>query len=165
MSGKTVQLEEPVTLSTKDSNLRPRSSGWDQEAPRKTLKIEEMRELLCTVYEKSGLKNTWKHTMNGAVLASGGTIVGGLVGGPLGLFVGATVGGLIAYWISRGKFKSILQILEELPQSEKQKLYNEAFAIIRCLDWNDAVHLTKLVLNNKHVQDQLLAVLLKHIKL
>ncbi|MBZ3887104.1 Protein C19orf12-like protein [Sciurus carolinensis] len=48
-----------------------------------------------------------------------------------------TDGGLSGAWMTSGQFKPIPQILIELPHAEQQKLFNEATASVRHLDWID----------------------------
>ncbi|XP_019361186.1 PREDICTED: protein C19orf12 homolog isoform X2 [Gavialis gangeticus] len=62
--------------------------------------------------------------------------------------------------MTSGQFKPIPQILLELPPAEQQKLYEEAFAIVRNLDWTDIVELTVLVMANGALQQKLAGVLI-----
>ena len=78
-------------------------------------------------------------------------------------FPGGLVGGLIGAWMTSGQFKPIPQILMELPPAEKQKLVNQVMAIIRHLDWTDAVQLTALVMSNQAMQQRLLAILTSYV--
>ncbi|XP_074149380.1 protein C19orf12 homolog isoform X2 [Sminthopsis crassicaudata] len=107
--------------------------------------IEDIMKLLCTISEKRKMKAAFKHSGKGALMAGAVAFVGGLVGGPPGIAVGGTVGGLLGAWMTSGQYKPIPQIIMELPPIEQQKLFNEAFAIIRDLDWTDAVQLTALL--------------------
>ncbi|NXI23907.1 CS012 protein, partial [Sterrhoptilus dennistouni] len=72
--------------------------------------------------------------------------------------LGGAVGGLIG-WMTSGQFKSVPQILVELPSAEKQKLCAEATALVRNLNWIDAAHLIALVMANSSLTDKLLGVL------
>ncbi|KYO32559.1 hypothetical protein Y1Q_0007760 [Alligator mississippiensis] len=90
------------------------------------------------------MKAAIKQSGRGALLAGATAFLGGLVGGPPGIAVGGAVGGLLGAWMTSGQFKPIPQILLELSPAEQQKLYDEAFAIIRNLDWTDVVELTVL---------------------
>ncbi|XP_037372239.1 protein C19orf12 homolog isoform X2 [Talpa occidentalis] len=65
--------------------------------------------------------------------------------------------------MTSGQFKPIPQIIMELPPSEQQKLVNEATAIVRHLDWTDAVQLTTLVMSSEMLQQQLLAMLASYV--
>ena len=78
-------------------------------------------------------------------------------------FLGGAVGGLLGAWMTSGQFKPVPQILMELPPAEQQKLFNEATAIIRHLEWTDAVQLTMLVMGSEALQKQLLAMLANYV--
>ncbi|KAK2088091.1 hypothetical protein P7K49_033998 [Saguinus oedipus] len=73
------------------------------------------------------------------------------------------VGGLLGAWMTSGQFKPIPQIIMELPPAEQQRLFNEATAIIRHLEWTDAVQLTALVMGSEALQQQLLAMLVNYV--
>ncbi|XP_068938691.1 protein C19orf12 homolog isoform X4 [Petaurus breviceps papuanus] len=65
--------------------------------------------------------------------------------------------------MTSGQFKPIPQIIMELPPIEQQRLFNEAFAIIRDLDWTDVVQLTALVMGNDALQQKLASVVVNYI--
>ncbi|PNJ17730.1 protein C19orf12 homolog isoform X3 [Pongo pygmaeus] len=65
--------------------------------------------------------------------------------------------------MTSGQFKPVPQILMELPPTEQQRLFNEAAAIIRHLEWTDAVQLTALVMGSEALQQQLLAMLVNYV--
>lgn len=127
------------------------------------LLVGEMMKLLCSISEKRKMKAAVKHSGRGALVTGAVAFVGGLVGGPPGLAVGGAVGGLLGAWMTSGQFKPIPQILMELPPSEQQKLFHEASAIVRHLDWTDAVQLTTLVMGSEMLQQQLLAMLVNYV--
>lgn len=78
-------------------------------------------------------------------------------------FLGGAVGGLLGAWMTSGQFKPVPQIIMELPPAEQQKLFNEATAIVRHLEWTDAVQLTMPVMGSEALQQQLLAMLANYI--
>ncbi|XP_011385901.2 protein C19orf12-like, partial [Pteropus vampyrus] len=65
--------------------------------------------------------------------------------------------------MTSGQFKPIPQILMELPLAEQQKLFDKAMAIVRHLEWTDAVQLTALVMRNMSVQQQLVTMLANYV--
>ncbi|XP_048185620.1 protein C19orf12 homolog [Perognathus longimembris pacificus] len=127
------------------------------------LKVQDIMKLLCSVCEQKKVQAAGKHSVKGALVTGAVAFVGGLVGGPLGLAIGGAVGGLLGAWMTSGQFKPVPQILMELPPSEQQRLFAEALAIVRGLDWADAVQLTTLVLGNKELQQQLLALVVNYV--
>ncbi|XP_005400167.1 PREDICTED: protein C19orf12 homolog [Chinchilla lanigera] len=125
--------------------------------------VDDIMKLLCTISQERKMKAAVKHSGKGAVLTGAVAFIGGLVGGPPGLAVGGAVGGLLGAWMTSGQFKPVPQILMELPPAEQQKLFNEAAAIVRNLDWTDAVQLTTLVLGSEALKQQLLAMLVNYV--
>ena len=61
--------------------------------------------------------------------------------------------------MTSGRFKPIPQIIMELPPTKKQKLFDKTMAILKHLDWSDAVELTMLVMGNEYLKKQLLVML------
>ncbi|XP_003466574.2 protein C19orf12 homolog isoform X2 [Cavia porcellus] len=125
--------------------------------------MNSIMKLLCTISQERKMKAAVKHSGKGALVTGAVAFVGGLVGGPPGLAVGGAVGGLLGAWMTSGQFKPVPQILMELPPSEQQKLFNEAMAIVRNLDWTDAVQLTTLVMGSEVLKEQLLAMLVNYV--
>ncbi|NWS07625.1 CS012 protein, partial [Motacilla alba] len=72
--------------------------------------------------------------------------------------LGGTVGGLFAYLVSED-FKSVPQILKELPASEKKKLCAEVKAIVKNLRWRDSAQLIGLVMSNAALREKVFKVL------
>ncbi|NXP02084.1 CS012 protein, partial [Certhia brachydactyla] len=54
--------------------------------------------------------------------------------------LGGAVGGLVG-WMTSGQFKSVPQILMELPAAEKEKLCAEAMTVVKNVQWTDAAQL------------------------
>ncbi|NXR96876.1 CS012 protein, partial [Hypocryptadius cinnamomeus] len=71
--------------------------------------------------------------------------------------LGGAVGGFIG-WMTSEDFKSVPQILMELPAAEKQKLCAEAMAVVKNLDWTDAAQLIALVMSNSALTEKVLGV-------
>uniref|UniRef100_A0ABI7W686 Chromosome 19 open reading frame 12 n=1 Tax=Felis catus TaxID=9685 RepID=A0ABI7W686_FELCA len=125
--------------------------------------VGDIMKLLCSISEERKMKAAVKHSGRGALVTGAVAFVGGLVGGPPGLAVGGAVGGLLGAWMTSGQFKPIPQILMELPPTEQQKLFNQVTAIVRHLEWMDAVQLTTLVMGSEALQQQLLAMLVNYV--
>ncbi|XP_065272702.1 protein C19orf12 homolog isoform X2 [Emys orbicularis] len=127
------------------------------------LDVNDVIHLLCRISEERKMKAAVKHSGQGALVAGATAFLGGLMGGPPGIAIGGAVGGLFGAWMTAGQFKPIPQIILELPPAEQQKLYDDAFAIIRNLDWTDAAQLTALVMGNAALQQKLAAVLINYL--
>ncbi|XP_066493378.1 protein C19orf12 homolog [Tiliqua scincoides] len=127
------------------------------------ISVHDVMQLLCRVSEERKMKAAFRHSARGALVAGATAFVGGLVGGPPGIAVGGAVGGLVGAWMTSGQFKPVPQIILELPPLEQQRLYDDAYAIIRNLDWTDLAQLTALVMGNTAIQQQLLATLMNYL--
>ncbi|XP_039736702.1 protein C19orf12 homolog isoform X2 [Pteropus medius] len=125
--------------------------------------MEDVMKLLCSISGDRKMKAAVKHSGRGALLTGTVAFVGGLVGGPPGLAVGGAVGGLLGAWMTSGQFKPIPQILMELPPAEQQRLFDKAMAIVRHLEWTDAVQLTALVMGSEALQQQLVTMLANYV--
>lgn len=62
-------------------------------------------------------------------------------------------------WMTSGQFKSVPQILVELPAAERQKLCAEAMAVVKNLNWTDAAQLIALVMSNSTLTEKMIGVL------
>lgn len=77
---------------------------------------------------------------------------------------GGAAGGLLSWLMTRGKFKSLPQILMELPQAEKQKLYDNVVAVLDNLTWKNAAQLDEVVMGNADLRERVTDVLQNYIK-
>ncbi|XP_047568469.1 uncharacterized protein LOC125089972 isoform X5 [Lutra lutra] len=123
---------------------------------KKPLKVEDVMKLLCCITEQREKKGSLEPTVRG--------VIGDPVRGPPGAAVGGAVGDLLGTWMISGQFKPIPQTIMELPPDKKQKLYNEARAILKHLKWRDSKDLTTLVMGSEALKKQLLAMLEKCLK-
>uniref|UniRef100_A0A2K6EGH7 Chromosome 19 open reading frame 12 n=1 Tax=Propithecus coquereli TaxID=379532 RepID=A0A2K6EGH7_PROCO len=83
--------------------------------------VDDIMKLLCSVSEQRKMKAAVKHSGKGALVTGAVAFVG----------AGGAVGGLLGAWMTSGEFKSVPQIIMELPPAEQQKLFHEATAIVR----------------------------------
>ncbi|XP_045675147.1 protein C19orf12 homolog isoform X2 [Phyllostomus hastatus] len=117
--------------------------------------VEDVMRLLCSISKEKKMRVTIKHSLRGGVVAGVTTAIGGLLLGPPGLALGGALGGLLA-WATSEEFQPVPQILMELPLAKKVKLCNQFMAIVRGLDWTDAVTLTALVMGRVDLKQQLI---------
>ncbi|NWU35236.1 CS012 protein, partial [Hylia prasina] len=122
------------------------------------IRTDDVMALLSHLAKVEGMTAAAKHSGRGALLTGASAFLGGIMGGPPGIAVGGALGGLIG-WMTSGQFKSVPQILMELPAAEKEKLCAEATAVVKNLNWTDAAHLIALVMANSVLRDQVLGVL------
>ncbi|XP_035399183.1 protein C19orf12 homolog [Cygnus atratus] len=127
------------------------------------IRVDDVMQLLCRVSQKKGMKAAVKFSTQAALVAGATAFLGGLMGGPPGIAVGGALGGLFGAWMSYGQFRPVPQILLELPPAEQQKLYDEAMAILKRLDWTDVVQLTALIMGNAGLQQKLAGVVMNYL--
>ena len=87
---------------------------------------------------------TATQSMKGAAITGGCAFLGGLLAGPIGLAIGGASGGALAAYQTKGSFKSIGQILNDLPDDRKEEIALEIRSIIDKLDVTDLSELVKL---------------------
>jgi len=92
------------------------------------------------------IKVTVKQSVKGAMVVGACSFLGGLVAGPVGLAVGGASGGVAAAFMTSGTFKSVTQVLNELPYERKRQIAIEIQSIMERLEINDLAHLTQLAL-------------------
>ncbi|ELK24786.1 PREDICTED: protein C19orf12 homolog [Myotis davidii] len=119
---------------------------------------KDAMSLLCSLSEAKKMKVAVMHrrTMG---FAGTGAFVGAVVGGPAGVAVGSLLGGLLGSLTWSMEFKPVSHILKELPPPEQEKLCSHVVAKIGTLQWRDIKHLTKLVMEDEALQEQLLKLL------
>ncbi|XP_008839793.1 protein C19orf12 homolog [Nannospalax galili] len=122
--------------------------------------VDDIIQLLCLISQNRRMEAAKRHSRTGAVAKTAlGSIFGGLVAGPAGAVFGGAIVGLLGSWSMHDEFKPVPQILMELPPAKKQKLFNQAMAIIRNVNKTDPGVLTLLVMDSIVVQQKLLAML------
>ncbi|XP_040266153.1 protein C19orf12 homolog [Bufo bufo] len=127
------------------------------------INVDDILCLLCHLSTEQKMKVAIKHSARGAVAAGAGAFVGGLLGGPPGIAVGGALGGVLGAWMANGQFKSVPQILMEMPPVQQQTLCEQIYAIIRNLDWTDATQLIMLVSGNAALQQRVAAALIGYV--
>lgn len=100
------------------------------------LSPRDLQRVLAILADEDQLKVTVKSSMYGGVLAGVMTSVGGLLGGPPGLFVGGALGGALAYKTA-GDFKPVSQVIKDINAHDRQLLYDSMKEIIDNLSFDD----------------------------
>ncbi|XP_064242637.1 uncharacterized protein LOC135279297 isoform X13 [Passer domesticus] len=142
--------------------------AWDLTSPgtqsagcleaEETTSADDVMAMLTHMATVTGMKAAYTHSCRGAAVASPFIIGGGMLFGPVGIFIGGTVGGFLGWMISED-FKSVPQVLMELSPAERQKLCAEAMAVLKNFDWTNADELIRFVTANSVVRDKVLGVL------
>ncbi|XP_011670547.2 protein C19orf12 homolog isoform X2 [Strongylocentrotus purpuratus] len=116
------------------------------------ISAEELVRLLAILAEEENMKVTVKETLKGGAIAGAGAVIGGMCGGPMGLAVGGAVGGAFGAWMTKGKFKSIPEILFSFNQDERDSLYNHFRATFEGMEAQDFDKLSRLVTESTTVR-------------
>lgn len=127
-----------------------------------SLRVEDAMKLLSDVWNAEQMKAAFRNVKQSLLVTGAMMVLGAMVMGPPGLAAGGGVGGFLSFWMSRGKFKSVPQILKELSPAKKEKLRRQVRDIVRNLEWTDTAQLTKKVMANKAVQKQLLKLIIDY---
>ncbi|XP_060132448.1 protein C19orf12 homolog [Zootoca vivipara] len=131
-----------------------------------SLTEQEMMQLLSRLSEVWGMKVATKQPKRVSLMAGLGAFFGGLLGGgPVGIAVGATVGGLLSKQMTAGQFKPVRQIIQEMPPEKQQQLYKIALRVIRDRDmeWPNVAQLMNLVMEDVAIQEQLVGVVMDYL--
>ncbi|XP_045842851.1 uncharacterized protein LOC123930684 isoform X1 [Meles meles] len=115
---------------------------------KKPLKEEDIMKLLHYIVEERE---------EGRLEQAMGGMIGGQVRSPSGAAVGWAFWGSFGAWRMSRQSKPIPQAIMGLPTDKKQKLYNEAMAILKPLKWRDTEDLTTLVMGSEDLKKQLMA--------
>ncbi|KAM7423580.1 hypothetical protein PAMA_000096 [Pampus argenteus] len=126
-------------------------------------RMDDIMRLCCEISAHDQIKVAVKNSTTGAIAAGGAAFVGGMLGGPPGIAVGATVGGLLGSWLTSGQFKPLPQILMELTPAQQQRLYSDVVAVLGNLNWMDAAQLITLVMGNVTLQQKVTSALLNYV--
>ncbi|XP_030271315.1 protein C19orf12 homolog [Sparus aurata] len=127
-------------------------------------RVNDVIHLCCEIADQPEFKNTWKNIAKGMTITAAAAGAGGLLLGPPGFFVCGAAGGLLSWYMTSGQFKPLPQILMELPQAEKQKLYDDVVVVLDNLAWTDAAQLIAVVMSNAGIQEKVTDVLQNYIK-
>ncbi|NWQ75408.1 CS012 protein, partial [Columbina picui] len=121
--------------------------------------VDEMILLFCHLAQQKGMKGGAKRSGSAFLLTGAGAFIGGLMGGPPGIAVGGTLGGMCGALMSTGPVRPVPQILLELPPAKKKKLCAKAMDILCGFDWSGLSELIALVERNAKLQQKLIALL------
>lgn len=108
----------------------------------------EALSLVSQICEEEKLRVCIKESVKGGFIAGGATILGGLLGGPVGLAVGGTVGGCTAAYLSQGKFKSVVSIINnDLTFAQRERLANSVRMFLQNRSVEDLAAASNLLLS------------------
>ncbi|XP_059378800.1 protein C19orf12 homolog [Carassius carassius] len=121
--------------------------------------IDDVIEFCCKILENTQIEAAVKKSKRGAVATGGGAIIGGLLGGPPGIFIGGTLGSAVGWLMTRDQFRPLHQIIMEMSPKQKKKLYSAVMEKLGNLAWDNLPELILSVIRNASLMTQILDIL------
>uniref|UniRef100_A0A182QXE8 Uncharacterized protein n=1 Tax=Anopheles farauti TaxID=69004 RepID=A0A182QXE8_9DIPT len=122
------------------------------------INTRELLEAVGVLTDKESMRVTLKSSVKGATIAGSSTFVGGLLAGPVGLFVGSALGGLLAYTMSNGQFKPVSHIIKhDLSVREQEQLKERIVHALSEFQAIDLVTILSLLAGNAAAQKLVLS--------
>ncbi|XP_042582809.1 protein C19orf12 homolog [Cyprinus carpio] len=121
--------------------------------------MDDVINFCCEIAKNSQIEVAVKKSKRGAAAAGGGAFIGGLLGGPPGIFIGGTLGSAVGWWMTRGQFRPLHQIIMEMSPQQRKKLYSQIMENLKNLPWDNVHKLLQLVMSNPSLNKQVLDVL------
>uniref|UniRef100_A0A8C1KBL1 CS012 protein n=1 Tax=Cyprinus carpio TaxID=7962 RepID=A0A8C1KBL1_CYPCA len=74
-------------------------------------------------------------------------------------YAGGTLGSAVGWWMTRGQFRPLHQIIMEMSPQQREKLYSQIMENLKNLPWDNVHKLLQLVMSNPSLNKQVLDVL------
>ncbi|KAL1138683.1 hypothetical protein AAG570_008745 [Ranatra chinensis] len=114
------------------------------------VKTTELLKAAEIVAEERNLKATIKHSLAASGFTFATTLLGGLLGGPVGIFAGAVVGGGTSMIATKGKFKSVVTIIrDDLTAAQRTQLCNHLISALKDVGIEELVGIAVLVMREE----------------
>uniref|UniRef100_A0A182RMW0 Uncharacterized protein n=1 Tax=Anopheles funestus TaxID=62324 RepID=A0A182RMW0_ANOFN len=122
------------------------------------INTRELLDAVAILTDKQSMRVTLKSSAKGATVAGSSTFVGGLLAGPVGLFVGGAVGGLIAYAMTNNQFKPVSHIIRhDLTVQEQEQLKQRIVEALSEFHPTDLMVILPLLTGNLSAQQTVVA--------
>jgi len=121
-----------------------------------TFEVEEVISACRIIATQANVDICITRSAQGAAIAGVGAFVCGVLMGPPGIAIGGAVGGLAGSAFSRS-YKPLPQILSEMSQEDRRKLYNHMKEALERLEITDAILLMAIVSNPQHAMRETVA--------
>ncbi|KAJ8924421.1 hypothetical protein NQ315_007217 [Exocentrus adspersus] len=118
---------------------------------------EPLIEICEVLAEKENLKATCKLAAKDAFIVGFGAFAGALVAGPIGIAVGGTVTSIATAINSRGKYRSVVDILRyDLTPSQQRRLGEAIKKTVNNVNTQDIATLLTIVLTSASLKEAII---------
>uniref|UniRef100_A0A673L3G3 Chromosome 19 open reading frame 12 n=1 Tax=Sinocyclocheilus rhinocerous TaxID=307959 RepID=A0A673L3G3_9TELE len=121
--------------------------------------IDDVMALCCKISENSQIEVAVNNSRKGAAAAGGGAFLGGLLGGPPGIFIGGVLGSAVGWLMTRGKFRPLHQMIMEMSPQQREKLYSQLMEELGILACDNLSELILSGMSNPSLKMQVLVIL------
>ena len=122
------------------------------------VQYNDILKIVTTLGDDENLQITVKQSAKGGLIAGISCALGGLLGGPPGLAVGGTAGGLLAAYLAGNSFKPVSTvILYEMRPVDQRALVEAVKSIIQHLDAMDAVEVLAILQGNAILKTKIIS--------
>uniref|UniRef100_A0A182PBK3 Uncharacterized protein n=1 Tax=Anopheles epiroticus TaxID=199890 RepID=A0A182PBK3_9DIPT len=122
-----------------------------------TINTRELLDAVATLTDKESMRVTLKSSAKGATVAGSSTFLGGLLAGPIGLFIGGALGGLVAYAMTNGQFKPVSHIIRyDLSAPEQERLKQRVMDALSEFQATDMIMILPLLTGSASAQQAVL---------
>ncbi|CAH0550132.1 unnamed protein product [Brassicogethes aeneus] len=114
---------------------------------------QDCLKVIEVLSEKEQLNATVGGSAKAAAFTAVCTFAGGVLGGPLGLFVGGTLGSLSSAKYSQGKFKSVMRVInEDMTREQRQRLSGAVSKVLNSVTAKDVTAVMLILSTNQSLK-------------
>ncbi|XP_058816355.1 protein C19orf12 homolog [Topomyia yanbarensis] len=128
------------------------------------INTRELMDAVGMLTDQRNVRVTVKSSAKGAVICGTTCFVGGLLAGPIGLAVGGTIGAVGAGMMSKGKFRSVSEIImNEMSEREREQLKGRILNALSEFHPTDMAVLLPLIMGNAQAQQAILSTVISFV--
>uniref|UniRef100_A0A182MIX7 Uncharacterized protein n=1 Tax=Anopheles culicifacies TaxID=139723 RepID=A0A182MIX7_9DIPT len=117
------------------------------------INTRELLDAVAILTDQQPTRVALKNSAKGAIVTGSSSFLGGLLAGPIGLFIGGTLGGLISYAMTNNQFKPISHIIQhDLTVRQQEQLKERIIAALSEFHPTDLMVIIPLLTGNVSAQ-------------